>query len=66
MKLLSAFWRYWQWLCVALVTTAVLLYALSIAVGYLKKNAPDKDLIGQCIENGGTWDEGKGVCKSAA
>lgn len=66
MNLLKTFWRYWVWMCVALVTTAVALYILSAIVTYFKSTPVDKDVIGQCIDQGGTWDEGEGACHRPA
>lgn len=65
MKLLSAFWRYWKWLCVALMTSFVLLAILAAIVTYFKMPEPDGH-IRDCIESGGTWDDGEGLCKAPA
>lgn len=66
MRLLSAFWRYWKWLCVALMTSFVLLAILAAAVQYFKSPAADRKAIDACIDGGGAWDEGEGRCKTAA
>ena len=66
MKLLSAFWRYWKWLCVALMTSFVLLALLAAAIHLLKSPAPDRKVIDACLDGGGTWDAGAGLCKAPA
>ena len=67
MKLLSAFWRYWKWLCVALMTGFVILAVLAAAIHYLKSPAAEnRKAIDACIGNGGIWDDGEGLCKNAA
>ena len=67
MKLWSAFWAYWKWFCTALVTSAVVLLLVATAIDALKPVKVDQQkLIQECIDKGGTWDEGAGVCKSSA
>lgn len=66
MKLLSAFWRYWKWLCVALMTSFIILAILAAAVHYFKSPAADRKAIDACLDRGGTWDDGEGICKIAA
>jgi hypothetical protein len=65
MKLLPTFWRYWKWLCVALMTSFIVLAALAAAINHFKSSGPSGE-IGACIEKGGTWDDMEGLCKSAA
>lgn len=66
MNILKHFWRYWIWVCTALVTTAVLLYVIAAIVTYFKSAPVDPGGIGQCIDSGGTWDEGEGACRRPA
>jgi hypothetical protein len=67
MKLLSAFWRYWKWLCVALMTSFVVLALLAAVLHYFKSPpGENRKTIDACIEGGGTWDDGEGLCKNAA
>ncbi|HEU4837861.1 MAG TPA: hypothetical protein VFS88_00450 [Micavibrio sp.] len=66
MKLLSSFWRYWKWLCVALMTSFVMLALLAAAIQYFKSPGENRKAIDACIEGGGTWDDGEGICKNAA
>jgi hypothetical protein len=66
MKLLSAFWRYWKWLCVALMTSFVLLAIVAAIVHVVKTPSQDRGVIDACIDNGGTWDAGAGLCKAPA
>lgn len=66
MKLLSAFWRYWKWLCVALMTSFVLLALVAAAVHLFKSPATDRKAIDACLDGGGTWDDGAGLCKAPA
>lgn len=68
MKMLSAFWRYWKWLCVALMTSFVVLALLAAAIHYFKSPSADdlRKAIDACIDGGGTWDDGEGFCKNAA
>lgn len=65
MNILQNFWRYWKWLCVALMTSFVVL-ALAAAVINHFKSAPAGNGAAACIESGGTWDEGEGLCKAPA
>lgn len=64
MKILNAFWRYWKWLCVALVTTCILLAIPAYFIMYMDMPEPDRP-VRECIESGGTWDDGAGICKAA-
>ena len=66
MNILSAFWRYWKWVCVALMTTFVVLALAAALINWMKKPSADKRLISQCIDNGGTWDDDRAECRSAA
>lgn len=66
MNLVKTFWRYWMWVCTALVTTAAALYVLSTVVTYFKAAPAHQDQIGQCIDEGGTWDAEEGQCKRPA
>ena len=66
MKLLSAFWRYWKWLCVALMTSFVLLALLAAILHFVKTPSSDREAIEACLESGGTWDDGAGLCKAPA
>lgn len=66
MNILQNFWRYWKWLCVALMTTFVLLYAAATIINYFKSPSEDKKMIGECIDRGGTWDAVENICKTAA
>ncbi len=66
MKLISAFWRYWKWLCVALMTSFVVLAILAALIASFKLDPIDKTPIERCIDSGGSWDAGEGVCKNAA
>lgn len=72
MNLLSSFWRYWKWLCVALMTSFVLLGLIALLVVNFEMPEPDK-AIRECIESGGIWevapgqsgDSASGFCKAA-
>lgn len=66
MKILKALWRYWTWVCVALLSTAVVLYLLSALFGLLRPITIHDDRPGKCIDAGGTWDAEEGLCKSPA
>ena len=61
MKILQALWRYWTWLCVALLTTFALLFLLATILTHFKSAAPE-DAIAACIEGGGAWDADSGAC----
>ena len=65
MNILQSFWRYWKWLCVALMTSFVVLALAAAALHYFKSPAPSRE-IGDCLDKGGTWDDGEGLCKTAA
>ncbi len=65
MNILQNFWRYWKWLCVALMTTFVVL-ALAAAVINHFKSAPAESGAEACIESGGTCDEGGQFCMAPA
>ena len=65
MNIAKEFWRYWKWLCVALMTSFVVL-ALAAAVVHYFKSARVNDGAAACIDSGGTWDDGAGLCKSPA
>ena len=65
MSVLKEMWRYWKWLCVALVTTCVVLGVLALLLGGFDKPEPDQH-IGACIESGGTWVDEEGICKTPA
>jgi len=66
MKLLSAFWRYWKWVCVALMTSFVVLALLAAALQFFKSPSENRKAIEGCLDRGGTWDDGEGLCKAAA
>lgn len=66
MNILSAAWRYWKWLCVALTTSFAVLFLLAAIVTHFKSSTSDKDSIGRCIDSGGTWDDENQACKAAA
>ena len=66
MKLLSAFWRYWKWLCVALMTSFVLLAIVAAIVNHFKSPVEKRKAIESCIDSGGVWDDAESFCKTAA
>lgn len=66
MNILKSFWTYWKWLCVALMTTFVILIIAAAILTWFKKPSADQKLIGDCIDNGGSWDEERSECRSAA
>jgi len=67
MNIAQHFWRYWKWLCVALVTTAVVLFLLATLVNFFKSSAgPDTAPPAQCIDQGGTWNAEEGRCQFPA
>lgn len=55
-----------MWVCTALLTTAAVLYGVAGIVTHFKSAPVDKDIIGQCMDQGGTWDEGEGACHRPA
>jgi hypothetical protein len=63
-KFLKEFWQYWKWLCVALMTSFVILFVLSMIITHFQMPEPDKN-IRECIESGGTWDADSLICKAA-
>lgn len=66
-KFWLAFWAYWKWFCTALVTSTVILLLIATLLGQFKSGTVDRQkLINDCIDRGGTWDDGAGACKSAA
>lgn len=64
MKLLQAFWRYWTWVCVALVTTCLVFGAMTLVIQYFKKDTllPAYPAA-ECLEQGGTWDAEAQHCR---
>lgn len=66
MTILMQFWRYWKWLCVALMTTFVVLALAAAVINHFKSSAPASNGAAACIESGGTWDEGGQFCKAPA
>lgn len=66
MKLLSALWRYWKWLCVALLTSFAVLAVVAAIITSFKLDPLDKTPIEHCIDTGGTWNAEEGVCRRAA
>ena len=65
MMIFKEIWRYWKWLCVALVsTTAILLLAATVLTYF---NPPDVPPPGRdvCIESGGTWNADTLSCERA-
>lgn len=62
MKVLKLFWRYWVWLCVALCTTAVLLFLVATIVHQFKPSSAAHEEGAACLESGGAWDAGAGEC----
>ncbi|PZQ47415.1 MAG: hypothetical protein DI551_03365 [Micavibrio aeruginosavorus] len=65
MTILKAAWRYWKSLCIWFGTAFVVLVIIAAIVNHFKITS-DKGVISQCIESGGAWDDGEGLCKSAA
>lgn len=65
MQILQALWRYWTWLCVALLTTAAVLYLAAAILNHFKTSAPAKE-IAACLDMGGTWDDDSGECRTSA
>ena len=63
MTILKSFWHYWKWLCVALVSTVVVLYPLALVVQHFSGPDVTKEQISRCIDHGGTWDDEAKVCK---
>ena len=64
MSIAREFWRYWKWLCVALMTSFVILFLLTWIISYFDMPEPDSN-IRECIEGGGTWDDENHLCKAA-
>ncbi|MFA5593470.1 MAG: hypothetical protein WC989_09190 [Micavibrio sp.] len=60
------FWRYWKWLCVAFVTTCIVLYLIATLVNQLKPEADTQLEPQTCLETGGTWNDDAGECSYAA
>ena len=64
MSIAKELWRYWKWLCVALMTSFVILFLFAWIVTGFEMPEPDKHIL-ECIESGGTWDDENLICKSA-
>ena len=64
LKVVKEFWRYWKFLCVALMTSFVILFLLAWIMTQFEFPEPDKN-IRECIESGGTWDDQELICKAA-
>jgi len=65
MPILQSLWHYWKFLCVALVTSCVVLGVLALLLDGFEIPEPDKD-IRLCLESGGTWVQEEGLCKAPA
>lgn len=62
----AALWRYWKFLCVALLTTFVVLFLLAAILGAFKSVQIHDDRPGKCLDAGGTWNADEQMCKTAA
>jgi hypothetical protein len=66
-KILAHVWHYWKWLCVALVTSFVLLVLATAALDYFKGTSPQVPTPAElCIEEGGRWNANEFWCEKAA
>ncbi len=66
MTFFKSLWRYWTWVCVALLTTAAALYVLAAAIDYFKPVTINDDRPQKCLDMGGTWDADENLCRTAA
>ena len=64
-KIGTEFWRYWKWLCIALVTTTVILFLLAAMLTNFNPFGPKDDAANICIEGGGTWNADTSACHRA-
>ena len=66
MNIAKEFWRYWKWLCVALMTSFVVLALLAAIITYVKPSAIPREQIDACLDGGGAWDADTQSCKAPA
>lgn len=63
-KILAQAWRYWKWICVALLTTYALLILATGIINFFKSPAPSKlSPAEHCIESGGRWNADTQSCE---
>lgn len=66
-RVLKEAWRYWKWLCVASVTSFIVLVTLTYLLGgFADKTPPPLSPSEQCLDNGGRWNADTLDCEHAA
>ena len=65
MTILQNLWRYWKWLCVALLTTTLVLFLVATVLTNFKPFGDDDAAATECVDSGGTWNADTRACERA-
>lgn len=63
-KIAAEAWRYWKWLCVAFMTSVIVLGILAYLLGGFNPAPVMPSPSEACIDNGGRWNADTESCES--